>query len=147
MSEIGVFRDGYYNPVNILPRAQSTTISQASGVLAATAMVGGQDTFVTTSGATALTTDSAANILSTLYAALVNNSGSSPAPRKWSTMSWLLNIINTNASTLTLTGGAGVTISGTATIATNTSRNYLVTITNSAGSGAITLMNVGGGTN
>jgi hypothetical protein len=57
--------------------------------------------------------------------------------------SYELGIGNTNAGTLTLVGGTGVTISGTATIALNVLRWYVVTVT---GAAAITIQNTGSGT-
>lgn len=42
--------------------------------------------------------------------------------------SWKVTIVNTNAGTTTLTGGTNVTITGTATIAQNISRTYVVTV-------------------
>lgn len=57
--------------------------------------------------------------------------------------SYTLRVINTNSGTATLSAGSGVTITGTATLATNTSRDFLVTYT---GAGAVTLQSIGTGT-
>lgn len=53
-----------------------------------------------------------------------------------------LEIMNPGAGTLTLVGGTGVTISGTATIATQVARWFVVTVT---GAATITIQNVGSG--
>ena len=42
--------------------------------------------------------------------------------------SYLLKIINTNAGQLTFTAGVGVTVTGTATVAANTIREFVVTV-------------------
>ena len=57
-------------------------------------------------------------------------------------MSYELTIQNTGNNTVTLTGGAGVTITGTNTIATGTWRRFVVTVT---GATTITLQNIGSG--
>ena len=59
--------------------------------------------------------------------------------------SQFVRVLNTNSGTLTLAGGTGVTISGTATVATNTSRDFLVTYTSSTAQ-TITIQNVGSAT-
>lgn len=56
--------------------------------------------------------------------------------------SYELAIGNTNAGTLTLVGGTGVTINGTATIATTITRWFVVTVT---GAATITIQNAGSG--
>lgn len=57
--------------------------------------------------------------------------------------SYALRIINTSGGTTTLVAGSGVTITGTATMATNTWREYNVTFT---GASTMTFQNVGAGT-
>ena len=53
----------------------------------------------------------------------------------------LVRIVNDNGGqTITLVGGTGVTINGTATIATNTCRTFALTVT---AAGAVTLQNLG----
>jgi|SRR6185312_12019903 len=111
-----------------LPGFQFTTISSGNGTLSAGAIEGANFTALATSGATALTTRTAAQMIT--QAGLIVG------------QSYVLRVYNTNAGTLTLTGGTGVTITGTATIATNVFRDYGVTVT---GSAAITLQNIGAG--
>lgn len=56
---------------------------------------------------------------------------------------YVVRIINTSGGTTTLVGGTGVTITGTATMATSTWRGFLVTFT---GASAMTFQNIGAGT-
>lgn len=56
--------------------------------------------------------------------------------------SYLLMIRNVNAGQITVVAGAGVTLTGTATIAANTCRLYVVTFTSAI---ALVMQNVGGG--
>lgn len=58
-------------------------------------------------------------------------------------MSYLLIITNTSGGTTTLVGGTGVTISGTATMATNTTRTFIVTFDSAT---AVTIQSIGVGT-
>jgi len=113
-----------------LPATQYTSISAGNGTLAAGNMEGAADVTLASSGATAMTTRTAAQIIANI-------------PNAQTGMSYRLRVYNTNAGTLTLTGGTGVTITGTATIATNVWRDYYVTIT---GASTITMQNLGSGT-
>lgn len=79
-------------------------------------------------GAFTDTTDTAANIIS----AFGGNTGTVR-----------VRIINNTADTQTIAGGSGVTISGTATLATNTFRDFLLTMTSTT----VTLTNIGSGSN
>jgi len=92
-------------------------------------IAGADYTVLATSGATALTTPTAAQIIAAVPGWEVGDS-------------YRLRIYNTNAGTLTLTGGTGVTITGTATLATNVWREYIVSYT---GAGAVTMQNIGAG--
>lgn len=56
---------------------------------------------------------------------------------------YTVRVINSSGGTTTLAGGTGVTITGTATIASNTWREFLVTVTSAS---AITFQNIGTGT-
>ena len=60
-------------------------------------------------------------------------------------LTYTLTIINNNTGTgvITLTGGTGVTIVGTNTLAITTSRTFVVTITSPT---TLTIQNVGSGT-
>lgn len=110
------------------PATQFTSVSTGNGTAAAGALEGGEFTVYATSGATALTTRTAAQMITQAGLAVGQ--------------SYMLRVYNTNAGTLTLTGGTGVTITGTATIATNVFRDYIVTVT---GAATITFQNVGSG--
>ncbi len=100
---------------------QYTAIATASGVFAASAMVGAQDVVMLSSGATALTTPTAAAVLAAL--ALITK-----LPNNGVGLSYVLRIINTNAGTLTITMDASITATGTLTLATNTWREFIVTL-------------------
>jgi hypothetical protein len=146
MSTLGVFRDDFYNSISVLAAAQYTATAQASGVLAGAAMAGAEQCFVLTSGATALTTDSAVNIIAALQNAVAvavktsqaNGGGfatglgvpNNPSlfPNLFN-LAWTLVIENTNAGVLTLTAGTGVTLVGVATVTNGTQRTWVVTIT------------------
>jgi hypothetical protein len=60
--------------------------------------------------------------------------------------SYILRICNAGAGTFTLAGGVGVTISGTATVATTTFRDFVVAYSGVFGSPVVTITNVGTGT-
>ena len=55
---------------------------------------------------------------------------------------YILRILSGGSGTITLTAGTGVTINGTATIATTTWREFLVTFVSAT---AMTFQNIGGG--
>lgn len=115
-------------PTQTFPATQFTSVSTGNGTAAAGALEGGQFTVYATSGATALTTRTAAQMITQAGLAVGQ--------------SYILRVYNTNAGTLTLTGGTNVTITGTATIATAVFRDYVVTVT---GAAAITFQNIGSG--
>jgi hypothetical protein len=143
MTALGVFRDDFYNAVSALAQSQFTATAQATGtVLAATAMAGAGDCYVAATGqvATAITTDSAVNIIAQVQIAVATAykqglgsfaAGVNPppgVPNLFNT-TWTLTINNQNSGIMTLTGGTGVTITGTATLAATSSRVFVVTIT------------------
>lgn len=140
MTALGVFRDDYYNAAAVLTETQYTVTAQASGVLAATAMAGARSCVILSSAATALTTDTAINIIAQIQQAVATAykqglgsfaAGVNPpvgVPNLFN-VTYTLTIVNTDASTLTLTAGTGVTLSGTTTVVAASERVYLVTIT------------------
>jgi ABC-type branched-subunit amino acid transport system substrate-binding protein len=144
MTTLGCFRDDFYNISSTLPEIQFTTTSQASGTLAASALVGASEVYVSQSGATALTTDTAANIISQLISAVQKSAAGAvlgfPSVQG---MIYTIYIRNTNGGTLTLTAGTGVTITGTATLATTVERQYMVTVTSPT---TVTFQDLGGST-
>lgn len=113
--------------------AQFTTAALAAGTLAAASITGATFVVLQNIGATpgAQTFTTAAALLAAFPQARVG-------------MSYMLRIVNTGAGTLTLTadGGATVTITGTATIATNTFRDYIVTFNTAT---SATVQSVGSG--
>lgn len=143
MTTLGVFRDDYYDPVSVLPHSLYTAVTQASGVLTAANITGASEVFLQSSGATALTTDTGANIISAILTSIQTNAvGAFPAPSIVGVgFSYVLNVRNTNAGTLTLTAGTGVSITGTASAATGIQRRYLVTVSAPA---TVNLQDLGG---
>jgi hypothetical protein len=143
MTALGVFRYDYYNAVSVLPQTQYNATTQLTGTVLAAALIGGAgDCYVVASGtaATAITTDSAINIIAAIQIAVANAykqglgsfaAGVNPPPGvpNLFNVSWTLTINNQNSALMTLSGGTGVTINGTATIATDTARVFTVTIT------------------
>lgn len=151
MTSLGVFRDDYYNAGAALAAAQFTSTSQASGTLAASAMAGAASNYILSSGATALTTDTAVNIIArlqsvvaTAYAASLAGFGAgvnpTPGVPNLFNLAFVLVIENTNGGTLTLTAGTGVTLTGTATMLTVTQRTWVVTVTSPT---TVTMQTVG----
>lgn len=140
MAALGAFRDDVYNAINVLTNAQLNTTAQASGVLSASILAGAVENYVVQSGATALTTDSAVNIIAQLQQAValaykntINGFGAGVNPPlgvpNLFNLTFYINIVNTNGGTLTITAGTGVTLTGAATIATATQRAWLITVT------------------
>ncbi len=143
MTTIGVFRDDFYPGLTALGSYQFTSISQASGVIPVAAVSGTAESYLTQSGATALTTPSAAAIIAQILAQLAAAGINQPANQIAAPFTYYVRVINTNAGTLTITAGTGVTMLGTATLATATWRDFLVTVSGAA----VTFQSVGTGTN
>jgi hypothetical protein len=143
MTALGVFRDDFYNAVSVLAQTQYTATAQASGTLAAAAMAGAGDVYVVSSGATALTFDSAINIIAAIQIAVANAykqglgsfaAGVNPPPGvpNLFNVSYTLTVLNTNAGALVLSAGAGsgVTLVGSGTIPLGGAiRVFTVTVT------------------
>lgn len=143
MTTLGVFRDDFYNVSSILPEIQFNSTSIASGTLTAALLAGASENYISQSGATALTTDTAVNIIAQIVSAIQTAAkGAFPLPNIQG-MTFTTYVRNTNASTLTLTAGTGVTITGTATIATGVERQYMVTISSPT---TVALQDLGGST-
>ena len=121
---------------NTLVPQSLTTVSYASvaafNITAASILGGNIQTSGTASGAATMTTPTAA-IICAAIAGCVNG------------MTRVLRIGNTSGQTITLTAGTNVTVTGTATIATAKSRDYLVTIVDASGgsAGSVTFTNIG----
>lgn len=117
--------------------AQFNSTAALNATLAAGLLTGALDVYLTTTanGANALTTRTAAQLYADAQVAfgLQNLNGTS----------YFLRITNTGNNTVTLTAGANVTLTGTMTVATNTFRDFVVTL-NSPNS--ITIQSVGVGT-
>jgi hypothetical protein len=152
MTTLGVFRDDFYNATAVLPQSQYNGTTQSGGTLAAPLVAAATENYVAFSGQAGIsvTTDSAANIIGALQTALAKTAAANggvglPAgvPNLLN-VSFFLQLINNNSGTLTVTAGTGVTINGTATAATNTSRQFIVTVTSPT---TVTFQNVGSGTN
>lgn len=91
----------------------------------------------TANGANALTTRTASQIIADLDAAM-----GVPVPKD-GTYTFVVRILSAGNGQITLTAGAGVTVTGTATIASGAWRDFLVTVNST---GTVTFQNVGGGT-
>lgn len=159
MTHLGVFRDDFYNAVSVLPQSQYNASVQNGGVISASLLAGAGDCYASFSGnagAQALTTDSAINIIAQIQQAVATAykaglgafaAGVNPpagVPNLFN-MVWTLTILNFNsaAGVITLTGGAGVTITGTNTIAITSERIFTVTITSPT---TVALQSVNSGT-
>ena len=141
MTALGVFRDDFYNAISVLEQTQVIGTSQTSGVLAASLLAGAADCYINSSGATALTTDSAINIIAQIQIAVANAykqglgafaAGINPPPGvpNLFNVSWTLTILNFNGGTLAITGGTGVTIiGGPSSIITSNARVFQMLVT------------------
>ena len=111
----------------------SATITSTVGVTLTAAQVVGAVIFRTNAptGAFTDTTDTATNIIAAIPGATVN-------------ASWKLRYVNRDNNVATIAGGTGVTINGTATVASNTWRDFLCQITN-VGTPAVTMTSMGSG--
>jgi len=141
MTTLGVFRDDVYNITGTLPMVKYTSDALASGTLTASRITGATEVYYKNSAATALTTDTAVNIIAAIASAV-----QTAAPLLQPTNASLQGVnyvlyIWTTAGGLTITAGTGVTITGTATVATGVERQYLVTVTSPT---TVTLQDLGG---
>jgi hypothetical protein len=114
-----------------LPPTQYTSIATGNGTLTGAQVAGARHVTLLTSGATAQTTPTAANILAAIPNGQIGDS-------------YVLRIVNSNGGTLTITADASVTATGTLTLATQTWREWYVTIT---GATTATMKQIGTGTN
>jgi hypothetical protein len=160
MTTLGVFRDDFYNAMSTLAQNQYTSFATGGSLtLSAAQMAGAQEVYVNataTGGAVTYTTDTAANIIARLQVAVIaqlqasgnlqQSPGSAVGIPNIFNVSYFLNIANTSAGgTITLAAGTGVTLgTGTNSVAVNTNRGYLVTVT---GPNSVTIQTVGSGTN
>lgn len=136
MAQRGVFDDLALPVTSFIPEIQVTATAQASGVIPVAAIVGATFNVLNSSVATALTTPTAAAIYAQLVAALQavgiqvpqQNIANSPFFANGGP-TWEIRIGNT-AAQLTISAGAGVTIVGTATVATTTgTTDFVLTLT------------------
>lgn len=158
MTTLGVFRDDFYNAMAVLSQNQYTSYSTAGAyTIPAASIAGAQEVYFSTSGPAAnvnYTTDTAANIIARLQTAVIAQlqasgnlqqaPGTAPGIPNTYNISYFFSLINTSGFTVTLVGGSGVTISGTATTLTATNTGWLVTVT---GPNTVTFQRVGSGTN
>jgi hypothetical protein len=124
----------YATPQCVLKNVNYTTITEAASITAAAGTLTGAETCVyTTTGSvagTALTTRTAAEMFA-------------DTPNAHIGLSWVVRIISDGANTTTLTAGSNVTITGTATVATNTWREFRFIFTSAT---ALTAQVIGMGT-
>lgn len=150
MAQRGVFDDSAFPVTSFIPEIQVTATAQASGVIPVAAIVGATFDVLTTSGATALTLPTAAAIYAQLVSALQavgiqvpqQNIANSPFFANGGP-SWEVRITNTNAGALTVSTGAGITLTGSfAAIAQNTSVDAVLVLTSPT---TATLTRIGSG--
>jgi len=112
-----------------------TALNATAGTLPANVITGGSVTVCITTNATpgTQTTRTAAQMYGDDPGAAIGGG-------------YLLRICNSGAGTLTLAGGSGVTVTGTATVATNTFRDFVVNYSGTTAAPAVTITNVGLGT-
>lgn len=150
MANLGVFRDEYYNAIEILTEGQGFTGPSATGVIPASELAGAQLCYVSVSGTSqTFTTDTAVNIIAQLNSAVnaaykanvggfASSLGAQPAvsgmPNFFNT-SWIV-VINTSGVVTggTLAYGTGVTASAigglsTTTMTVGSSMTFVVTVT------------------
>jgi hypothetical protein len=142
MSSLGVFRDDFYPGITALP---SYNYFGAFAVTAVPpgAVSGFAENYASSSNAGPLQLPTANAIYNNIIAALAATGVLEPANVFGSGVTYFVRLVNTNAGTVTLTGGNGVTINGLATLVTNSYRDYVVTVLNS---GTVTFQSVGSGT-
>ncbi len=151
MSNLGVFRDTFYNAIHALAGAQAVAGPTATGVIPATALAGAVECDITLGGTSqTFTTDTAVNIIAQLltavaaaqkanvggFAAALGDTPPLGVPNLFN-LSWTVSFAGGTVTTgATLAGGTGVTlvtIGGlTATAITagaGTVTRYVVTVT------------------
>lgn len=99
--------------LRIFPWAQFTTDTTAGATVAQAGHLGGAEYCIAK-----YTLVGAANLTTRTAAQMISDSGLQAGDQ------FIVEIWNSNAGTLTLVGGTGVTISGTATVATGVSKYY-----------------------
>jgi hypothetical protein len=160
MTNLGVFRDEFYNAIHALTEAQAATGPTATGVVPASQLAGAAECFVSLSGTSqTFTTDTAANIIAQLQTAVATAQkanvggfasalGSTPplgVPNLFN-MSWVINFSGAGIVTGgTLAGGTGVTLAAigatlsSSALAAGAVSVYVATVT---GPASITLTRV-----
>ena len=91
---------------------------------------------------TLITTNAAPGTLTTRTALQMYGEDPAAAPGD----GYQLRICNSGAGVLTLAGGTGVTVSGTATVAGGTFRGFIVNYTGTPSAPIVTMTNIGSGT-
>lgn len=150
MAQRGVFDDLAFPVTSFLPEIQVTATAQASGVIPVAAIVGATFNVLNSSVATALTTPTAAAIYAQLVAVLQAAGIQVPQQNIANSAffanggpTWEVRIGNT-AAQLTISAGTGVTIVGTATVATTTgTTDFVLALTSPT---TATLTRIGTGT-
>lgn len=112
-----------------------TTINVTVGTLSAGDITGG--TFVSLITANATPGTQTTRTAAQMYA---------DDPTSYPGRGYLLRICNSGAGTLTLAGGAGVTVTGTATVATNTFRDFTAVYGGTSSAPTMAITNIGLGT-
>ena len=125
------------DPADVLlqTKAVLNALNATVGTLAAGVITGGSEVVVITTNATpgTQTTRTALQMFQDDPTAFIGGG-------------YMLKISNSGAGTLTLAGGSGVTVTGTATVATNTFRDFVVVYSGTIAAPVVTITNVGLGT-
>lgn len=118
-----------------MTQVQLTALNQTTGTIPANIITGGVYVFCITTNATpgTQTTRTAVQMFA-------------DDPTAYPGQAYVLRIANSGAGTLTLAGGSGVTVTGTATVATTTFRDFVVQYGGTAAAPTVTITNVGLGT-
>lgn len=146
----GAFDDLALPVTAFLAELQVNSTAQASGAIAANLLVGAKYNILSTSVSTALTTPTAAAMYAQLVSVLTTAGLPNPLQNlanpvfneNGGSISFEIRI-STSGAGLTISAGTGVTISGTATIATGAYRDFLVNMTSPT---TAVVTNLGGGT-
>ena len=120
---------------SVLSAAPLNSLNQAAGTIPANIITGGDFVTVLQTNATpgTQTTRTAVQMFAEDATAFVNQR-------------YTLRICNSGAGTLTLAGGTGVTVTGTATVATTTFRDFNCTYGGTPTAPTLTITNIGTGT-
>ena len=142
VQKFGAFTIDTYQQMAALSVQLSTfAAGVTTGTIAANVVTGAEACYLASAATTPGTQTT--RTATQLYNDLVAQFGFNVIPQNFA---WELVISQSGAGTFTLAGGTGVTTSGTMTIATNTTRNFVIQFTGTPTSPAFTITAVSVGT-